>query len=269
LHVVDVPGKGPLPPIVLLHGLSASAADYAPLFRRLRPFTRRLIAPDLPGHGLSAVPPGATSARAVFGAVRDALDQVLTEPAIVFGNSLGGTVAIRFALAAPRHTAGLFLVSPAGAPDDGPEWQSLMDLLRMANLEQAREFMRRVFPSNPRGLELLARGAQVRLSRPGVRRLIDEAEPADLLSSQELASLAMPTVLVWGRRERLLPISHREFFMRHMPPHVRFITPPLFGHAPFLDRPDDVAALVRQFAIEVSRRSSTRRASHLGSAALY
>src|SRR5258706_14610249 len=59
VHVYDAPGTGDAPPIVLLHGISATASSFAPLISRLRPHTRRVIALDFPGHGFSD-PPRAT-----------------------------------------------------------------------------------------------------------------------------------------------------------------------------------------------------------------
>lgn len=256
IHVLDIPGQGSLPPVVLLHGISASAADFAPLLRRLRLWTRRIVAPDLPGHGFSTSPPEGASAEDILEGMREALDGVLDRPAIVFGNSLGGTVAIRYALRRPDRTSGLFLVSPAGAPCSDHELQTLFDLLRVEDLNAAREFMRRVLPCTPWTLELLARGARVRLSRPAVRRLIEQASPTDLLRPDEVGSLAVPVTLVWGQRERLLPPSHYAFFHRHLPPHARIEVPPAFGHAPFLDRPGDVANLLRDFAVDVGEQAT-------------
>ena len=61
-HVLDLAGTGSGPPIVLLHGLGSCSADYVPLMRMLRARHRRVLAPDLPGHGRASVPPGGTFA---------------------------------------------------------------------------------------------------------------------------------------------------------------------------------------------------------------
>jgi pimeloyl-ACP methyl ester carboxylesterase len=67
--------------------------------------------------------------------------------------------------------------------------------------------------------------------------------------------------LVWGAQDHLLPPAPREFFIRHLPRHARVETPATFGHAPFLDQPDEVARLVRRFAVEVAigREAAPRR----------
>jgi hypothetical protein len=49
VHVIDAQGKGPLPPVILLHGITSRAADFAPLMSRLLKDCRRVVAIDMPG----------------------------------------------------------------------------------------------------------------------------------------------------------------------------------------------------------------------------
>ena len=58
LHAYDARGPAALPTIVLLHGLGSTATSFGPLLSRMRPQARRLVAPDLPGHGFSETPSG-------------------------------------------------------------------------------------------------------------------------------------------------------------------------------------------------------------------
>jgi pimeloyl-ACP methyl ester carboxylesterase len=252
IHLVDIPGDGGLPPIVMLHGISACGADYAPLFSRLRGVTSRIIAPDLPGHGLSSAPSDLDTVHDLLGDVAHAVDSVVDAPAIVFGNSLGGLAAIRYALMHPHRTAGLFLVSPAGASSTPRQLGALLDALRVDRHADAEAFVRRVIPTAGWTTPLLAVGVRARLGRPAVRTLIERARIETLLDPQDLAALRMPIRLVWGAQDHLLPVAHRDFFIRHLPRHARVDTPAAFGHAPFLDHPDEVARLVRRFAVDVA-----------------
>jgi pimeloyl-ACP methyl ester carboxylesterase len=79
----------------------------------------------------------------------------------------------------------------------------------------------------------------------------------------------MPIRLVWGARERLLPPAHREFFARYLPGHARIECPPDFGHAPFLDRPDEVTALLQRFAVNVAIDRETQQSLPSTVAALH
>jgi hypothetical protein len=65
MHVLDSAGSGSLPPIVVLHGLSANALCYAGLLQRFAPHCRRVIAPDMPAHGFSDVPTGGLTDQAM------------------------------------------------------------------------------------------------------------------------------------------------------------------------------------------------------------
>lgn len=251
IHVLDVPGTGSLPTVVLLHGLSSCGVDFRPLIQRLRPHTRRIVAADLPGHGWSAPPPRAGEASAMLRAVGNALHVVLSEPAIVFGNSLGGLAAIRFALDHPRDVAGLVLSSPAGAPGEDAEMAALIATLRVADRKVARAFVERALPSAGWMTHVLAWGVQARMGRPEIQALLGDARRI-ALTAEELSALEMPTLLLWGRREGLLPPSHLQFFCDHLPAHAAVERPVGWGHAPFLEQPDAVARRVCRFAVATS-----------------
>src|SRR5262245_47490538 len=122
MHCYDAPGSGNLPTIALLHGLAAAATPFGPLLMRLRKDVRRVLAPDHLGHGFSAGRTAPLTPASLLGATRETLDRLLDEPAIVVGNSLGGAVAVRYALSSPRNVKALVLVSPAGAHCDESEW---------------------------------------------------------------------------------------------------------------------------------------------------
>jgi pimeloyl-ACP methyl ester carboxylesterase len=248
VHVLDATGSGPLPPLVLLHGLGAGGVHYARLIRRLRPYVRRIIAPDLLGHGLSdLLPPGAVAAT-VHEALRDALDVVLDEPAVVFGNSLGGLAAVRYAQARPAATLGLVLVSPAGAPMAPDELAAFLHGFDLDSHGAALEFADRLFHRPHPLRHLLAVGIRSRFGTAAVRRLLEEATSEALLTPADLGGLAMPVSIVWGGADRVLPTSHRDFFFAHLPPHAERLTPPAYGHAPFLDHVDAVADHLLAFA---------------------
>jgi pimeloyl-ACP methyl ester carboxylesterase len=248
VHVLDAAGTGPLPPLVLLHGLGAGGVHYAGLIRRLRPYVRRILAPDLLGHGLSDLLAPEAEPALVHVSLRDALDIVLDEPAVVFGNSLGGLAAIRYAQARPVATLGLVLVSPAVAPmapDDLAEFLGGFDLdSHTAALEFADRLFHRPHPLR----HLLALGIRARFGASTVRRLLEGATADVLLTPADLADLGMPISIVWGGADRVLPETHRDFFFAHLPAHAERLTPPSFGHAPFLDHADAVADHLLAFA---------------------
>ncbi|MFY0534829.1 alpha/beta fold hydrolase [Nannocystis pusilla] len=72
-----------------------------------------------------------------------------------------------------------------------------------------------------------------------------------MFTPDELAVLQPPTLILWGRSERLLPSASLEFFRRAVPAHVRIEEPDEFGHCPYLDRPRAVADRIAAFVDEL------------------
>jgi pimeloyl-ACP methyl ester carboxylesterase len=251
VRVVSSAGRGAGPTIVLLHGLGSRGADYLPLLQRLRPHVRRVIAPDFPGHGASDAPED-LDVEACLDGVAEALDETLDEPAVVFGNSLGGLGAIRFAGARPHRVRGLFLASPAGAPSSHDELDSLAGRLRVDTHADAIRFIRTVFHADPGPFRhVIAWNIRRRWGTRPLRKLATDVRARHSLAPTDLARLTMPVHLLWGRSERLLPPSNLEFFRAHLP-GATIDEPHGLGHSPQLDDVGAVARKVLAFATRVS-----------------
>lgn len=249
LHVLAAHGRGDLPPVLLLHGLSSCAADFAPLFWYLRPRVRRVLALDVPGHGLSPPLPGSMHPLRVAAATFDALDELIDEPMILVGNSMGGLGALRYSLARPERVAGLVLISPGGAPMEEGELRALFTPFVTAEHRDVADFMGRVLARpRPWTLPVLAWGARQRMTRPAIRQMVAGFDPVDFLRADEVAALRVRTLFIWGEHERLLPEHNLDFFQRALPPCARLLRPPGLGHAPHIEDPRRVAELVLEFA---------------------
>ena len=242
VRVLERAGKGHLPTIVVLHGLGAQAIDQLPLLQRLVPHVHRVVAPDFPGHGASETPPDERDREAYVEALFDALDASLDEPAIVFGNSLGGFAAIRYAAARPARVRALFLASPAGAPSTPDELERMKRDLRLDTHADARRFLALVLENHPKLLEhVFAWHVRRRFASSPVKALVDSMDEGQSLMPEHLAAVKVPVHLVWGRGERLLPATHLEFFRAHLTT-AEIEQPHGFGHSPQLD---DVAEATR------------------------
>jgi pimeloyl-ACP methyl ester carboxylesterase len=248
MHCYDSPGCGNLPPIALLHGLAAAATPFGSLLMRLRKDVRRVLAPDHLGHGFSAGRSAPLTPASLLGATRETLDRLLDEPAIVLGNSLGGAVAVRYALSSPQNVKALVLVSPAGAHCDDNEWRDLKRLFAMTTRADAALFFRRVYHEPPWFLALVAHELPAAMASAPVRSLLLGANNATALRPEELEALQIPVLLVWGQEERLLPESNLAYFRKHLPRGTRVERPDGFGHSPHIDAPDALADLIVDFA---------------------
>jgi pimeloyl-ACP methyl ester carboxylesterase len=253
LHVYDARGAGPLPTIVVLHGISSSASAFAPLLARLRRSARRVLAPEAPGHGFSGDPAHPLTPETLFAAMAELLDRELDEPAVVFGNSLGGGVALSYAIDRPARVRGLFLASPAGATMDEAELAELLSAFKMRSRADARAFLARLYRRVPWFAPLVAGDVMQNFSREVITSFTASIRPEDAFTPEQLGALRMPIHLVWGRADRLMPSSNLLYFRRHLPPHARIEEPEELGHCPHLAAPALLAAKIAAFAEEVAR----------------
>lgn len=259
IHVLEGEGGGDLPPIVVLHGFAAHAVCYGHLLKRFQPRVRRVLAPDLPGHGYSDAPRHGSSASAISDAVLETLDRVLDEPAILLGNSMGGLAALRYAQARPEKVAGLALVSPAGAPLPPDEFEAFISRFRLTSYSEALEFVDDVFARVPTLLRHpVAHELRKRFAHPDLKRLIGEISPELMLKPEDVNGLQTPVLFVWGREERILPRAHYRFWAQHLPQHAFIEEFADFGHIGFMEQPDALTRRVLEFAQHVAVKSAAQ-----------
>ncbi len=241
LHVLEAQGEGSLPPVVVLHGLSASGQYYENLMRRVRPHVSRVIAPDMPGHGYSDLPPAGLNQRTLAAGIREGLDQLVTEPAIVFGNSLGGAAAVKYAVERPDRVLALVLAAPGGAPMEEPDLVQFVDGFMLDDHGKALEFVDKLFHRPHPMRHVLAWGVRQQFGRTGIEDLLRSVSPADLLSAEELSRLTMPVHVYWGEADRVLLPEHRKFYEEHLPEHAEVHRIEEYGHVPHMSHPDCLA----------------------------
>jgi pimeloyl-ACP methyl ester carboxylesterase len=258
-----VAGQGPV--VLLVHGIAGRAEQWEPVQRLLAErFT--VIAPDLLGHGLSAKPRGDYSLGAYAVSLRDLLIALGHRRASVVGHSLGGGVAMQFAYEYPVLAERLVLVSSGGLG------REVHPLLRAATLPGS-ELVLPVIAST----RLLGAGAALGglLERAGLRLAGDLAEMArgyaslgdagarqafihtlravidvagQRVSARDrlyLTSL-MPSLIVWGARDPLIPAWHGEAAHEEMP-RSRLEIFEGAGHFPQLDDPIRFCQVLRGF----------------------
>ncbi len=249
VRVIVGSGTGELPTVVLLHGLGSQGSDYLPLLARLRPHVRRILAPDMPGHGASESTFAERPRHTHVETLAEALDEVLDEPAVIFGNSLGGYAALRYAIARPERVRGLFLASPSGAPSTAEEIERLLGALRIQSHRDALRFLELALHGEGSWFRhVMAWGLRRRFTAAALRPWIESIRDAEPLAPADLARMSMPIHLVWGRSERLLPSTHLEFFRAHLPKKACIDEPHGFAHSPQLDDVDAVASRLLAFA---------------------
>jgi pimeloyl-ACP methyl ester carboxylesterase len=246
VHVLEKKQRGPLAPLVLLHGLSSAGVHYYRMLKHLSRVSRVLL-PDLPGHGFSQIPKSLDEASMLAG-LFEALDAMIDRPTVLCGNSLGGYTALRYALARPEKVLGLVLASPGGASMGAEELQVLREKFRLQSHHDALDFADALFARRSRIRHFYAMGLRRYFQLPQTLAVLDGMSLSHLFTAGQLKSLAMPVLLLWGGAERILPASHLQFFVENLPTHAVIERPPNWGHSPFLDDPRGFAQRVVAFA---------------------
>jgi pimeloyl-ACP methyl ester carboxylesterase len=207
------------PPVVLLHGQGGWAGMWLPVAADLVR-THRVIAPDLPGLGASTVPGGPPDAARVLAWLGVLTERACPEPPAIVGASLGASIAARFAIAHPDRLSRLVLVDAGSLarfrPAPGvllalvrflarPSERTQQGFLRQVAVDPARARAQQGADARAYGLEL-ARTPSVRAAN---RRLLRELGTR-AIPPEQLAGIAVPTTLVWGRQDRVMRLRIAE-----------------------------------------------------------
>jgi pimeloyl-ACP methyl ester carboxylesterase len=213
---MDVAPSGPARgTVLLLHGKNFSGAYWGSTIAALVADGYRVIAPDQIGFGKSTKPRHFQySFHALAAITRDLLDRLGAREVVVVGHSMGGMLAVRFALSYPDRTAKLVLVNPIGL-EDWKRWVPYTPISQLAEREKKRrpadikEYMRKSYfggkwkPSYDPLLELQA-GWAVGPDRDLLAWT--SALTSDMVFTQpvvhELGDLRVPTLLIIGQRDR-------------------------------------------------------------------
>ncbi len=243
------PGRGAM---AFLHGFGASAGQLAPLVDRLATRFARLLVFDLPAHGFSACPEP-LDVRTMERGIKEMLERTLNGPAVLFGNSMGGFAAIRFALERSDLVSHLVLCSPGGAAMTDGELDELRRIFGMRSHREALDFIDRLLARPARLRHLYAVAVRRKLSDARLQSLLAHVTPELLLSPLQVERIDRPTLVLWGREDGILPRTSLDFFRAHLPPGSRIDEIDGFGHSPHIESPGRLAARISRFLDEAAR----------------
>lgn len=243
--------------IVLLHGSNSSLHTWEPWILRLKG-EFRVITLDLPGHGLTGpAPDGDYSAQAMIRAVQGVVDSQGARRFILGGNSMGGWVAWRYALAHPDRIEGLVLIDAAGvAPPPGAAPAELPLGFKLASNRLLGPLLVKLTPrwliarsleqtvADPSSLsdETITRYWEL-LRYPGnreatIKRMATSREPD---AAALLDQITAPTLIQWGDQDRLIPVENAVVFRERIPGSELVIYPGV-GHLPMEEAPERTVA---------------------------
>jgi pimeloyl-ACP methyl ester carboxylesterase len=266
------PGSGP--PLLLLHGVSLSAVVWLPLFRALSGF--RLLAVDLPGHGLSdpiSYRRGQVRAHA-HELIDDILDALGLDEAPVVGHSLGSMLALWYAAGRAERISRLVAIGEPAVALAGARVRMPLSLLTVRGLGVAvlrspspRPVYRRLLAQGLGHAEVAAASDSLiealRLSarRPGNARTVvsllhainrfRRPRPESVMTGAELAGITTPTIFILGSDGPYLSPARARTSIDQIPTATLQEVPG--GHAPWLVDAANAAQLIA-FHLRLDRR---------------
>ncbi len=215
---------------MLIHGYGNSGH----IWQRTLPYLAQhheVFIVDLPGYGHSKTN-GAWHLREMAPLLAQWLDKLQLSPAALMGHSMGGAIAIHLAAHVPEQFNRLILVNAAGIPLQthlpGLAARSLQSFFQIGNGTLPLPLVRDML--QPR-IYLLWQTAQ-------------EMKRSDFRA--ELAQITIPTLIIWGERDVMLPIALGRALNDALP-HATFITMPHCGHRPMLAQPAQFSRSVLAF----------------------
>jgi pimeloyl-ACP methyl ester carboxylesterase len=234
-------------PVILVHGLAASLHDWDSLLPEIATTGYAGFALDLLGHGESAKPQqlDAYTSESVFAHMREWIDSLmLVQPAVLIGHSLGGYLALQFALQFPKRVRALVLVNPFYTQNQLPAMLRFFlrrPLLNTNIIERTPYWLFRLlidvtslqFGNGGDRLHSLPENVRIQTAldykraAPGIYNI-----PRTLHDlSPDLPRIQQPTLVIWGTRDQTIDPKTFPILVEKLP-NARAETMSICGHVP-------------------------------------
>ena len=246
-------------PLVLVHGLGGAASNWLALAPLLLP-GRRLLVPELPGHGGSEPLPAAPNLNAYADSLAALVEREGFPSAAVVGHSLGGAIGLRLAIRRPEAVSRLVLAGAAGISSGTRSARYALTITGILKPGRRIAPYRRLVARSPvlKTLVFGRWGAADPQALPtdvveaflsGPARHTDTVSAAKALMQDDprpdLDRVRCPSLVLWGARDNQLPIGDAFDYARRLRGLLRVI--PDCGHLLIGERPDACADAIESF----------------------
>ncbi|WGS46268.1 alpha/beta fold hydrolase [Burkholderia sp. JSH-S8] len=232
-------------PVVFIHGSGPGASGFSNFKHNVPAFAaagHRAIVVDLPGYGQSSKPSDVAYTLDFFvDALHAQLDALGIGPAVLLGNSLGGAIALKYALDHPARVDGLIMMAPGGV-EERDTYFRMEGIQRMVQLFTNRQMNRDTMREL---LTLLVHDpAIVTDALVDERMKVCVEQPTEVLSTMSVPNLTgalgdvrCPVLGFWGTDDRFNPVAGAPKFLEHCR-DARFVLMNRCGHWVMVEHAD-------------------------------
>jgi pimeloyl-ACP methyl ester carboxylesterase len=248
-------------PVILIHGFSIPYYIWDPTFAALSASGFQVVRYDLFGRGYSDRPDREYDRELFDEQLHDLIDALnIQEPVHLVGLSMGGPISIVYCDRHPEKVEKLCLIDPAGFPGKTTTITKLLKIPRLGEWiinqfgealiikELTKDF------SNPENFPAYMDRARDQMRYKGYKQALLSTIRNDMLNNSSevygrVGTRNIPTLLIWGKEDKLLPIHMSEVVLKAIP-HAQFFPVDHVGHLPHYEAPNMVNSRIIDFLID-------------------
>ena len=258
VHVRDEGNVDDPVPIVLIHGTASSLHTFGDWTAGLVD-ERRVIRMDLPGYGLTGpFPDGNYAMENYVDFILHLLDELKVERCVLAGNSLGGAIAWRVALAHPERIEKLVLIDAAGYPSQSESVPIAFRIARWRGINRiftfitprflAKSSLKNVYADESKATkELIDRYFELSLRKGNRQAYLDRmGQKRDPNIHEQIKTIDQPTLILWGEQDKLIPVENAYRFQADLPNDTLVILENS-GHVPMEENAEESLKAFKRF----------------------
>lgn len=257
VHYRDEGNKGDSTPLLLIHGMSSSLNTFDSVALILKK-QRRVISIDMPAFGLTGPNPENKYSFAYYSLFLDSFLNRLQIPVCdITGNSLGGGIAWQFTATHPERVRKLILIDASGYPVKNakgslgfkiastPVINNLMLYITpKALVKKSLESI--YYNKNMVTAAQVSRFQDVAISQGNRSAFLSIIKNGFEQEPDKIASINKPTLIIWGEKDRLIPVENAYLFRKNIK-RSKLVILKNIGHVPMEEAPRETAALIAGF----------------------